>query len=484
MEHPARDRLFTTNIVMLTLAIDQGTHSTRALIFDAGGRVVSIARQPVSLNRCNRREIEQSPDEIRQSMQTVVDAVLNDPAVDRNRIAVAGMATQRSSVLAWDRITGKPLSPVLSWQDRRVADTLLSIMDHDQQIRELTGLHLSPHYGAGKLQWLLDHVPATREALAAGTLMMGPLASYLLHHLTDSHEDVVDDANASRTLLWNLQSRNWDAALLDLFRIPPQVLPTCVPVCTDYGLTRQGNIPVQAVNGDQTAALYAHGKPSGNTILVNIGTGAFVLLPVDDLTARPDGLLAGISHSDKDAASYYVEGTVNGAGAALEWAAGKFNVNDLESRLPGWLEEIQAPTLFMNTVGGLGSPWWQAGPEAHFLDTEVTTAAAMVAVIESILFLVQANIELMTTLNPAIDRIRISGGLSNLDGLCQRLANLSGLEVERPVQVEATARGIAWQAAGCPEGWENMDNGNLFNPERDAPLAGRYTQFIEHLKQL
>jgi glycerol kinase len=469
---------------MLTLAIDQGTHSTRAIIFDAGGGVVSTAQQPVSLNRHSRREIEQSPDDIRQSMQTVVDEVLNDPAVDRNRIAAAGMATQRSSVLGWDRITGIALSPVLSWQDRRVADTLLTMKDHDQHIRELTGLHLSPHYGAGKLQWLLNHIPAIREALGTGRLVMGPLASYLLHHLTDAHEDVIDDANASRTLLWNLQSRNWDAALLELFRIPSQVLPTCVPICSDYGLTRQGNIPVKAVNGDQTAALYALGKPSGNTVLVNIGTGAFVLLPVDDPAIRPAGLLAGISRSDRDTASYYVEGTVNGAAAALKWAAEKFAVSDLESRLPGWLEDIQTPTLFINTVGGLGAPWWQAGPEPHFLDADATLAEAMVAVIESILFLVQANIELLTTLNPAVDRIRISGGLSRLDGLCQRLANLSGIDVERPVQVEATARGIAWQAAGCPEGWSTMDTGKLFTPERDIPLAGRYKQFIEHLKQL
>jgi len=469
---------------MLILAIDQGTHSTRAIIFDAGGRVVSIARQPVALHSRSRQEIEQSPDEIRQSMQTVVHAVLNDPAVDRRRIMAAGMATQRSSVLAWDRITGTPLSPVLSWQDRRVADKLHAMADHDPYIREMTGLHLSPHYGAGKLEWLLDHVPAVRAALAAGTLMMGPLASYLLHHLTDARHDVIDDANASRTLLWNLQSRNWDNALLELFNIPPQVLPACIPICTDYGLTRQAKIPVSAVNGDQTAALYALGKPSTSTILVNIGTGAFVLLPVDELTARPAGLLAGISYSDKDTASYYVEGTVNGAMTALEWAAGRFAVSDLEARLPGWLAEIRAPTLFMNTVGGLGAPWWRDGAEPYFLDADVTAAEAMVAVIESILFLVQANIELLTALNPAVDSIRISGGLSTLDGLCQRLANLSGLKVERPVQVEATARGIAWQAAGCPDNWSATGNGRQFIPHRDKQLSGRYTQFIEQLQQL
>lgn len=468
---------------MQTLAIDQGTHSTRAIVFDEGGRVVRTARQSVSLNRINRLEVEQSPDEIRQSMQTVVASVLNDPAVDVEQITAAGMATQRSSVLAWDRVTGRPLSPVLSWQDRRVADQLLTMTSHDPAICNKTGLHLSPHYGAGKMQWLLSHNMATKQALADDTLVMGPLAAFLLQHLSNHPDNQIDDANASRTLLWNLQQRNWDASLLELFNIPSRILPICVPICADYGLTRQGNIPVTAINGDQTAALYAQGKPSNNTILVNIGTGAFVLLPTADPGTRPAGLLAGISHSDRDTASYYVEGTVNGAAAALKWAANQFDVNDMESQLPHWLEEIKTPTLFMNTVGGLGAPWWQAGPEAHFLNTGVTAAEAMVAVIESILFLLQANIELMMCHHPAVDKIRISGGLARLDGLCQKLANLSGLIVERPVQVEATARGIAWQAAGCPAEWPATGTGKLFTPDEDDSLFKRYTVFIELLKK-
>jgi glycerol kinase len=138
----------------------------------------------------------------------------------------------------------------------------------------------------------------------------------------------------------------------------------------------------------------------------------------------------------------------------------------------------------MNTVGGLGAPWWQAGPEPYFLHADVSAAEAMVAVIESILFLVQANVELMTALNPTVDRIRIGGGLSNLDGLCQKLANLSELTVERPVQVEATARGIAWQAADCPDDWQAIEAGKLFTPTQDKPLTGRYVQFMEWLRQL
>ncbi|MGB5427690.1 MAG: FGGY family carbohydrate kinase [Gammaproteobacteria bacterium] len=468
----------------LILAIDQGTHSTRAVIFDMHGAVASSAQQSITLQRHSRTEIEQSPVEILQSMQTVIKSVLDDPGVDRQHIICAGLATQRSSVIAWDRRSGQPLSPVISWQDRRTADRLHGLEDRSSSIQQLTGLQLSPHYGATKLQWLLENNAAVAAALDTDTLVMGPLASYLLHHLTDNVAERVDDANASRTLLWNLSQRDWDNTLLGYFDIPPRVLPECKPICYDYGAIRGSAIPVRAVNGDQTAALYAHGVPSGNTVTVNIGTGAFALLPTDDPSTRPDSLLAGISHSDAQSGSYYIEGTVNAAAAALEWAARSFALSNVEQQLPGWLEMVKAPTLFINTLGGLGSPWWQEGPAAHFLDTGVSAPEALVAVIESVVFLLQANITLLQTVNPAVDKIQISGGLSSLDGLCQKLANLSGLAVHRPVQLEATARGIAWQAAGGPADWPASGDGKTFIPTSEPGLNERYSRFVEILYKL
>ena len=468
----------------LILAIDQGTHSTRAIIYDSQGRVVSSAQQSIALQRHSRSEIEQSPVEILQSMQSVVASVLEDTAINTEQISCAGMATQRSSVVAWDRNTGQALSPVLSWQDRRAADRLRHLREQSHTIQQLTGLHLSPHYGASKLQWLLENNTTVAAALDDNTLVMGPLASYLLHHLTDNDSEVIDDANASRTLLWNLKKRHWDNTLLAIFNIPPQVLPQCKPICSDYGTIKDYAIPLRAMNGDQTAALYAQGLPANNTITVNIGTGAFILLPVKNSSIRPDGLLAGISCSDEQTGSYYIEGTVNGAAAALKWAANSFGLDEVEQQLPGWLEDIKAPTLFINTVGGLGAPWWQDGAAPHFLDAEVSGPEAMVAVIESILFLVQANVALLQTVNPAVDQIRISGGLSRLDKLCQKLANLSGLGVYRPAQVEATARGVAWQAAGCPANWPPTGEGTTFTPRADPGLNERYTRFVEILHTL
>jgi glycerol kinase len=427
--------------------------------------MLAKAQQAVDLQVLSHTGIEQDPQQLLGSMQQVLQKVLADPAVDAANIVTAGLATQRSSVVAWNRITGAALGPVLSWQDRRTGPFMATLEEHAQQVEQRTGLRLSPHYGAGKLHWLLVNAPAVSAAAGHDELLCGPLASYLLYHLLQGHPALVDQANASRTLLWNLQDRDWDEFLLGLFAVPRNALPACRPICSDYGDTVIGDIPLRAVNGDQTAALYAQGQPPDNTIIVNIGTGAFVLLPVEDPATRPAGLLAGISQSTAQSTSFYIEGTVNGAGAALQWAGKRLAVDDLEQQLPAWLASVEDPPLFINTVGGLGAPWWQSGPQPYFSTPAPAAPEAMVAVIESILFLLQANIVLLQSQYPAIERIRISGGLSNLDGLCQRLANLSGLEVQRPYQVEATARGIAWQAAGCPADWPPTGAGETFIKE-------------------
>jgi len=468
----------------LILAIDQGTHSTRAIVFDARGRVVAQARQAVALHARSRSEVEQDPEEILASLHQVVRRALADPALAGCPVGVAGLATQRSSVVAWDRDTGQALAPVLSWQDRRSAPWIAALAAHEPRIAQLTGLRLSAHYGAGKLRWLLDNVPAVTAAAREDRLLMGPLASYLLYHLLQDHPACVDHANASRTLLWNLGTRDWDDELPGLFGIPRTVLPDCRPICAGYGRTVDGEIPLRAVNGDQTAALHALGTPREDTILVNIGTGAFVLLPVADPDARPAGLLAGISHSDADSGRYYLEGTVNGAAAALEWAAQRFALSGLEPRLPGWLDEITEPALFINTVGGLGAPWWRAGPDPYFEEAGMSAPEAVVAVLESILFLIQANIGLLCRVKPSVGGIRISGGLARLDALCQKMADLSGLEVQRPPQVEATARGIAWQAAGAPADWPASGTVASFTPRANPGLRARYERFVGILQTL
>lgn len=219
----------------LTLAIDQGTHLSRALLFDTHGEVVAQFSKPVEIFHRSPVEVEQDPDEIIDSIHSIVTQSLQFAAQHQKRIGQIGLATQRSSVVAWHKATGKALSPVLSWQDRRAADWLMSFSQHQTTIIGRTGLRLSPHYGVSKLNWLRNNIPAVIAAEKQQQLAFGPLASFILFHLLEGNPLVVDHANAARTLLWNIASCDWDDVLLKLFEIPRPYLPQCHPIRHCYG---------------------------------------------------------------------------------------------------------------------------------------------------------------------------------------------------------------------------------------------------------
>lgn len=464
----------------LTLVIDQGTLATRALILDEKGNVKTSAFQNIQLKRHGSDFIEQDAEEIVDSMQRVIREVLNDSAVRRAGVAQAGLATQRSSVVAWDKRNGIPLGPLLSWQDRRAANWLKKFNIHAEKIKKHTGLPLSPHYGASKLRWCLDHMPPVSQAYRDGYLAFGPVASFLIFHLLQGNPLLVDHANASRTQLWNIQTRDWDPWLLDLFGIPLKALPDCRPISQRYGLLRMADIPLTAVNGDQTSAIYSLGQPNQDTAIVNIGTGAFIMLPTGKNLVQHPSLLSGLARSGEDWGEYIIEGTVNGAGAALNWAANEWKLPGIIRCLSGWLSREGEIPLFINTIGGLGSPWWRSGPAPAVLgDSEPWEKAVGIA--ESIVFLLQANLDTMLKTDLFIDKLQVSGGLSHLDGICQRLADLSQRPVYRPAETEATARGIAWLAAGCPIHWPKPGRGRLFKPQRNEALDERYKKLYHIL---
>ena len=459
-----------------TLIIDQGTHATRALLFDAAGQVLATASQPIGLIRHSADQIEQDGAEIRQSVTAVLHQILSKTVT----IKQAGVATQRSSVIAWDRQTGQPLSPVLSWQDRRAHAWLGQFEPQAAAIKQRNGLPLSPHYGASKLRWLLDNVASVQEAAQNGRLAFGPLASFVLFHLLENQPLLADHANAARTQLWQLDSRDWDPWLLNLFGVPVAPLPDCVPIRHQYGHIAQTDIPVTAVNGDQNAAVYALGQPQPGTAIVNLGTGAFVLVPTGDRLLRHDTLLTGLTDSDAHSGDYTLEGTVNGAGAALSWATEQLGLGPVQDYLDNWLAATPTPPLFINSIGGLGSPFWRPGPDPHW-QGEGEAAAKITAVAESILFLLYANIETMQAAGVVIEQFRLSGGLARSDALCQRLANLTERPVLRPSETEATARGTAWLAAGRPPHWPDPTPPTSFTPQPDAGLQSRYGRFLEGL---
>ena len=481
------------------LAIDQGTHASRAIAFTPEGMIAAEATQEVNLFRHSNFIIEQDPLEILAATQKVIDMVCaraTGEGAQNISIVSAGLATQRSSVVAWDRESSLPLSPVISWQDRRNEEDLQSAKNIEKLIRQKTGLPISPHYGANKLRSLFQSNPDVQRAHKEGRLAFGPLASWLLYHLIEGSPFVVDHANASRTLLWNLSTHDWDNDLLAHFEIPREALPKCLPIVSDYGKLKGYNIPCKAVSGDQNAALFARGEPRPDELFANIGTGAFVLRPTKKLIFTAN-LLSGINLSggpdQQEPARYHIEGTVNGAAAALDWY---FSGMVPESRpsteeISQWLEETGDLPLFINSIGGIGSPWWKPGQTPGWVDPDSNPVKpdlrhAICSIIESIVFMLGVNLKEIEAELPKASAeytISISGGLAKFDGLCQKLASLTGADIHRFEQSEATARGIAWLASGMRYNWrENADT--IFSPQTDPLLAERFQNFRNIMDKL
>lgn len=463
----------------LFLTLDQGGHASRAIVFNGKGELIAETYQDIQVQHPRADFVEHDPAELWQSIEHTLHEIVAKLGPQATDIAAAGLATQRSNIVCWHRQTGEALSPIISWQDRRNFEWLKQFKPRAEEIHKTTGLFLSPHYGASKLRWCLEHYPALSDALAEGMLCMGPMASYFIFKLTGGEQFLADVVNASRTQLWSLHTNDWDPALLKLFDIPLQVLPPCQPTAADFGQIQVGDltIPLTLVSGDQSAAMFAYGAVQPDTAYINTGTGAFVSRPSGPLKIYGRRLLTSVINQSAEETQYVLEGTVNGAGSALSWLEEEYHVRDIESNLPGWLEEIKAPPLFFNGISGLAAPFWIADFPTRFNRADCSHAEMAVAVIESIVFLLCANLAEMRKLSSPPEQIQLTGGLAVLDGLCQRLADISGLPVYRPEECEATARGVAWLLAGQPDVWPENTPGIWFKPANHPDLDERYQQW-------
>ncbi|MHB8471956.1 MAG: FGGY family carbohydrate kinase [Gammaproteobacteria bacterium] len=434
----------------LFLSLDQGSHAGRAQVFNTQGICVAQASAPCETLRSGNDRVEHDAATLVAGLRRCLEDVAQQLGSAVEQIVAAALVTQRSSVVCWDKLSGVALTPVLSWQDRRGQAWLKPFEAQAEFIHARTGLMLSAHYGASKLRWCLDHVTAVQTAARAARLAYGPLASFLLFHLLDERPLLVDTGNAARTLLWNLQQRDWDPALANLFGVALQYLPVCVANRYPFGTLRIQShaVPLLLCHGDQPAALFANGQPSTRCAYINVGTGAFVQHPLEHQPTPIPGLLTTLLFDSGATQQFAVEGTVNGAASAIASVASALDLelSDVMEKLPRWLAESVAPPLFLNGVSGLGSPFWCADFVSRFVGTGATTEQ-MVAVVESIVFLLQSNLLAIEAQVSAAEAIVISGGVAQLDGLCQALATLSGRPVRRPADTEASARGAAWLLA-------------------------------------
>ncbi len=476
------------------LALDQGGHSSRALVLDSTGNIVAKAQVAIDTQVISDTHIEHCANELADSLHRCCELVAQELGDKCSRIIGAGLATQRSSIACWRRSTGEPLTPVLSWQDRRAADLIDRHHDEAATVKHLTGLVMSPHYGASKLQWCLTHDERVIQARASGDLTIGPLASFLVRALTGSSTDVCDPANASRTLLWDRLTRDWSPWLCELFAIDVDLLPISVPTRYSYGDLTAGKhaIPLTLVTGDQSAAIYAFGPHTGNVAYINLGTGAFVQAPVGEQAADVEGLLNSVVYQDDTRIEYVLEGTVNGAGRALTWWSERHNLDakKLVRSATGLVSDdagLEAGIpIFINGISGLGAPYWLSDFDSEFLDVahqgtvDPTPEAGAIAILDSIAFLLNANIARINTHTPALDKLVLTGGLASVDYLCQKLADVSGIETVRSSLREATAKGAGYLLSEDPE-WPDLRELTRFSPETHPVFERRHAAWQQRM---
>lgn len=474
----------------LYLCLDQGGHASRAIVFDGHGRMHAQAFCNIDTRRKGDR-VEHDPKQLVESLRSAAHDVVTQLGSSATRLVAAGLATQRSSIVCWQRDSGVALSPVISWQDTRAAEWLDTFIHEQDRVHAITGLVMSPHFGVSKLRWCLDHLPAVRQAHARSNLVFGPLASFLVSRLTDQSHPLADPANASRTLLYDRHTGNWSKELLTLFDVPRECLPESVPSRHDWGELWLENfsLPISVVTGDQSAALFAFGEPDAVTVYANLGTGAFLQQTTGSAEPDPGRLLASVVYQDEHMSSNVIEATVNGAGSAMNRIASDLNIHTdrLKADSGKWLQSFSGELLFINAVSGLGSPWWLPNVPSQFAGADGAAASdadRMAAVLESIAFLIAVNLEAMDTILGRPVRMLVTGGLGSVDPLMQRIANLVRLPIERAESIEATAKGLACLLAGLPDSWPGAQINKSFVPQADADLMVRYQRWRELMPEL
>jgi glycerol kinase len=436
------------------LAIDQGTTSTRSIVFDRAGRSVAMARREFAQHYPAPGWVEHDPEDIWRDVLATAKEAMAQAAVP---IAAIGIANQRETVVAWDRASGVPIGRAIVWQDRRTAPTCATLRADgvEPMIRARTGLLLDPYFSATKLAWLLDHVPGARDRAARGDILFGTVECFLLWRLTGGRVHATDATNASRTLLFDIHRQCWDDDLLRLFGIPRAMLPevrdnSCVFGATDPALFGVA-IPIAGMAGDQQAALVGQACLAPGLVKSTYGTGCFALL---NTGRRPvmsgNRLLTTVAYRLDGQTTYALEGATFVAGAAVKWLRDGIGLithaadtNDMATAVADNHGVYMVPGFV-----GLGAPHWQ--PEARGLicglTLDATAAHIARAALESVAYQTLDLLDAMAADSAPSQALRVDGGMSANDWFCQFLADMLQIPVERPAVLETTALGAAFLA--------------------------------------
>jgi len=450
------------------LALDQGTTSSRSILFDHAGYAVAVAQQELTQHFPHPGWVEHDAQEIWSTQLATMGQVLDEAGASAADVAAIGVTNQRESCLLWDRSTGMPIAPAIVWQDRRTAGECerLRALGHEPEVERCTGLRLDPYFSATKLSWLLEHVPRARQRAEHGELAFGTIDSWLIYNLTGRRAHVIDVTNASRTLLLDLDSASWSESMLGLFDIPraclPQLLPSeLAPREAPQAEIGGRQVPITGILGDQQAALFGQACFARGTAKNTYGTGCFVLMNTGAAPTRSTHRLVSTIAWERSRRTYALEGSVFVAGAVVQWLRDGLGIIATAQEVEALAASVTdtAGVHFVPAFTGLGAPYWD--PEARGaivgLTRGVTRAHIARAALEGIAF--QSSDVLAAMAGDAgapLIELRVDGGASANNLLLQFQADLLGVPVVRPVVTETTALGAAY-LAGLGAGFWSSD---------------------------
>jgi len=438
------------------MAIDQGTTSTRAILFDDKGKINGISQKELTLFYPENGWVEQSAEDIWQDTQYVCRAVLNQVGITPADVAAIGITNQRETTIVWDRETGEPLYNAIVWQDRRTADTCdaLRAAGHEEVFVRKTGLLLDAYFSGTKVKWVLDHVEGAREKAEEGRLAFGTIDSFLLWHLTEGQVHATDITNASRTLLYNIVAQEWDDELLSLLDIPRSMLPEVKDNSADFGRTMLlgAPVPVTGMAGDQQAALVGQACFQEGMVKSTYGTGCFALMNIGE-TFKPskNRLLTTVAYRLDGKICYALEGSIFVAGAAIQWLRDGLGILKSAAETEGLATSVEHNNgvYLVPAFTGLGAPYWN--PHARAAITGLTRGATAAHVVRAGLEAQAYQTEdLMQAMQEDAGKpfteIRVDGGMVKNNWVCQFIADITAKPVLRPEIIETTALGAAYLA--------------------------------------
>lgn len=455
------------------LSLDQGTTSSRAILFDQAGQVKGMAQQEFRQIFPCPGWVEHDAREIWTTQLAVARDVLALHGVRAADLAAIGVTNQRETTVLWDRATGDPLAPAIVWQDRRTTDTCarLQAQGAARSIQRKTGLVLDAYFSGTKLQWLLDHVPGARARAQHGELAFGTIDSWLIWNLTGGRHHVTDASNASRTLLFNLHTLQWDASLLRQFDVPASVLPQVVPSSGAFGETDAqwlgAPVPIAGIAGDQQAATFGQTCFSPGLAKNTYGTGCFMLMNTGvNAVASRNRLLTTVAWQgpagDRTQTAYALEGSVFMAGATIQWLRDGLGIIGSAAEVESLAGQVAdtGDVALVPAFAGLGAPYWDGHARAALLGmTRGTTRAHIArAALEAIAL---QTADVLAAMNRdsgiALRELRVDGGASRNNLLMQMQADVLGVPVVRPQVTETTALGVAYLAGLAVGFWSGPD---------------------------